>query len=206
MPPISLYLAFVAATAVLVVIPGPNVALVVANSVVYGRRLGLVTVAGTTAAAMLPQLAFIMLGMTGSLLLADRFFEWVRWAGVAYLVYLGVTAWRAPVLDLTRVMPESRSARAIFARGMLVSLTNPKSLLFYGAFFPQFITPGPNLLGQMLLLSATFLIIVAVHDSCWALAAGWLRPLLAARGSLRNRLTGGFYLAAAVGLTAAGAT
>ncbi len=88
----------------------------------------------------------------------------------------------------------------IFARGVIVSLTNPKSLLFYGAFFPQFITPGPHLFGQMLLLSATLLTIAAVHDCCWALAAGWLRPLLAARGSLRNRLTGGFYVAAAVGL------
>ncbi len=198
--PIGLYLAFVAATAVLVVIPGPNVALVVANSVAYGRRFGLVTAAGTTTAALLPQLAFITLGMTGSLILAGRFFDWVRCAGVAYLAYLGVAAWRAPVLDLTRVVPEPRSAHAIFARGVFVSLTNPKSLLFYGAFFPQFITPGPHLLRQMMLLSATFLTIAAVHDCCWALAAGWLRPLLAVRGSLRNRLTGGFYIAAAVGL------
>ncbi len=147
--PIGLSLAFVAATAVLVVIPGPNVALVVANSVAYGRRFGLVTAAGTTSAALLPQLAFITLGMTGSLILAGRFFDWVRWAGVAYLAYLGVTAWRAPVLDLTQVVPEPRSARAIFARGVLVSLTNPKSLLCHGAFFPQFITPGPHLLRQI---------------------------------------------------------
>ncbi len=201
--PIGLYLAFVAATVVLVMIPGPNVALVVANSVAYGRRFGLVTVAGTTAAALLPQLAFVVLGMTGSLILAGRFLEWLRWAGVAYLAWLGVKAWREPVIDLTQVAPEPRSARAIFARGVIVSLTNPKSLLFYGAFFPQFITPGSHLLGQMLLLCATFLAIAAVHDCCWALAAGWLRPLLARRGSLRNRLTGGFYLAAAVGLACA---
>ncbi len=151
------------------------------------------TVAGTIAAALLPQLVFISLGLTGSLLIMGWFFGWDRWAGVAYLAWLGVTAWRARVLDLTRMVAQPRSARAIFARSVLVSLTNPKSLLFYGAFFPQFNTPGPNLLGQMLLLSAAFLTIVAVHDSCWAFSAGWLRPLLAARGSLRKRLAGRFY-------------
>lgn len=200
---LGLYLAFVGATAVLVIIPGPNVALVVANSIAYGRRFGLLTVAGTTTAAVLPQLGFIALGMTGSLIMAGQIFEWVRWAGVAYLAYLGVSAWRAPVVDLTRVAPEARSARTIFGRGVLVSLTNPKSLLFYGAFFPQFITPGPHLLGQLLLLCTTFLTIAALHDSCWALAAAWLRPLLAARGALRNQLTGGFYIAAGFGLAIA---
>lgn len=84
-----------------------------------------------------------------------------------------------------------------------MSLTNPKTLLFYGAFFPQFLTPGLHLLGQMALLSATFPTIAAALDCCWALAADRLRPLLAARGSLRNRLTGGFYLAAAAGLASA---
>ena len=95
--------------------------------------------------------------------------------GIAYLAWLGVKAWREPVIDLTQVAPEPRSARAIFARGVVVSLTSPKSLLFYGAFFPQFMTPSSHLLGQMLLLCATFLAIAAVHDCCWALAAGWLR-------------------------------
>lgn len=201
--PLGLYLAFVGATAVLVIIPGPNVALVVANSIAYGRRFGLVTAAGTTTAALLPQLGFIALGMTGSLILTGQFLGWVRWAGVAYLVYTGIKAWRAPAMDLTQLAPEARSARTIFGRGVLVSLTNPKSLLFYGAFFPQFVTPGPHLLGQLLLLCATFLTIAGVHDCCWALAAGWLRPLLAARGELKNRLTGGFYIAAGLGLAIA---
>lgn len=197
---ISIYLAFVAATVVLVAIPGPNVALIVANSIAYGPSFGLVTVVGTTTAALLLQLAFVTLGLTGSLIMAGWFFEGVRWVGVAYLAYLGLTAWHAAVADLSQLALEPRSKRVIFARGILVSLTNPKSLLFYGAFFPQFIRPGPNLLGQMLLLSVTFVTIAAVHDCCWAFAAGRLRPLLTARGPLRNRLTGGFYLAAAAGL------
>ena len=199
---LHLYLAFVAATVALIALPGPNVALIVANSVAYGRRFGLVTVAGTSA-AMIPQLVLTALGMAGILTRAGHLFEWVRWAGVAYLIHLGIQAWRAPAVDLMRVAPEPRSARAIFLRGLLVSLTNPKTLLFYGAFFPQFVTPGPHLPGQIMLLSASFLAIAAALDCCWALAAGRLRPLLATRGSLRNRLTGSFYLAAAAGLAGA---
>ena len=199
---IELYVAFVAASAALIAIPGPNVALIVANSVAHGRRYGLLTVAGTST-AMVPQLALTVLGMTGALSLASHFFEWVRWAGVAYLVWLGIQAWRAPPVDLIRMAPEPRSGRAIFARGFLVSLTNPKTLLFYGAFFPQFVAPGADLGSQLALLSATFLAVAAALDGCWALAAARLRGALALRGRLRNRLTGGFYFAAAAGLASA---
>lgn len=199
---IELYLAFVAASAALVVLPGPNVALIVANSVAHGRRYGLLTVAGTST-AMIPQLALTALGTTGALTVASQVFEWVRWAGVAYLVWLAIQAWRAPISDLTRVSPEPRSGRAIFSRGFLVSLTNPKTLLFYGAFLPQFVAtaadPGP----QLALLAATFLAIAVALDSCWALAASSLRGALAIRGTLRNRFTSGCYLAAATGLALA---
>jgi threonine/homoserine/homoserine lactone efflux protein len=203
--PIELYLAFVAASAALVAVPGPNVALIVANSVAHGRRYGLLTVAGTSA-AMVPQLALAAAGVTGALAVAAHVFEWVRWAGVAYLVRLGVQAWRAPgaaAEDLTRVAPGPRSGRAIVARGFLVSLTNPKTLLFYAAFLPQFVAPGAEPGPQLALLAATFLAVAVTLDGCWALAAARLRGALALRGALRNRLTGGFYLAAAAGLAAA---
>ncbi|MDQ3079285.1 MAG: LysE family translocator [Pseudomonadota bacterium] len=199
---LELHLAFVAATIALIALPGPNVALIVANSVAYGRQFGLLTVAGTSA-AMVMQLTLTVLGMTGTLMLVGHLFEWVRWAGVAYLIYLGVQAWRAPAVDLTKVKPELRSARSIFLRGFLVSLTNPKTLLFYGAFFPQFVTPEANLGAQLALLSLTFLLIAVALDCCWALLASNLRGLLATRGYLRNRLTGGFYIAAAAGLASA---
>jgi threonine/homoserine/homoserine lactone efflux protein len=129
--------------------------------------------------------------------------EGVRWAGVAYLLWLGVQAWRALAADLTRVAPEPRSGPAIVARGFLVSLTNPKTLLFYGAFFPQFVALDADPGRQLALLAATFLAVAVALDGCWALAAARLRGALALRGALRNRLTGGFYLAAAAGLAAA---
>ncbi|WP_188821511.1 LysE family translocator [Brucella endophytica] len=195
----ELYLGFLAATVALALMPGPNVALITANSVAYGRKFGLITVLGTTA-AMVPQLALTVLGMTGLLALAGELFEWVRWIGVAYLVYLGFQAWRAPGIDLTQIKPEPRSVRSIFWRGFLVSSANPKTLLFYGAFFPQFVSPDAPIVPQLILLSVSFLTVALTFDSCWALLADRLRGLLASRGLVRNRLTGSFYFAAAVGL------
>lgn len=197
----ELYLAFVAATVVLMLIPGPNMALIMANSVAHGARYGLVTLAGTTSATVV-QLLAVSLGMASLLEAFGGWLEWVRWAGVAYLLYLGVRAWRAAPVDLTTA-PESRHARAIFARGLLVSLANPKTLLFYGAFLPQFITPGVGVGWQLGVLSATVLVTAVVVDSGWALLAGRFRGVLAARGRLRNRLTGGFLIAAGVGLASA---
>jgi len=198
----QLYAAFVAATVVLILIPGPNVALIVANSLAHGSRYGLITVAGTSS-AMVVQLALTVLGMTTLLGALANGFEALRWIGVAYLVYLGIKAWRAPAVDLTKVRAERRSLRAIYMRGFLVSLTNPKTLLFYGAFLPQFVTPGVSLTTQLALLSGTFLVVAIVLDGAWALLAARFGKALAVNGRLRNRLTGALLLGAGVGLALA---
>ncbi len=195
----QLYLAFVLAVTVLMLIPGPNVALIVANSIAYGTGFGLLTVAGTST-AMLLQLAVTALGMTAALAELGHWFEAVRWIGVCYLLWLGIRQWRAPPVDLSRVAPQPRSPRRIFARGLLVSLANPKTLLFYGAFFPQFISAGQGLGSQLALLSATFVALAVLLDGAWAVAAGRARFLLAARGRLRNRLSGGMLVGAGLGL------
>lgn len=199
---LDLYLAFVAACAVLILIPGPNVALIVANSVAHGTRFGLLTVAGTSSAVVV-HLALTVLGATALLNILAASFDWLRWAGVAYLVWLGVAAWRAPAVDLSRTEAQVRSARLICGRGFLVGLTNPKTLLFYGAFLPQFITPGPSASDQLLLLAVTFLVVAVVLDGLWAILAGRLRVLLGAHARLRNRLTGGLLIGAGVGLALA---
>src|SRR3981081_1549428 len=135
----NLYLAFVCATCALMLIPGPNVALIVANSIEYGTRYGLLTVAGTSS-AMVVQLALVVAGVTAAFESAGHWFEWIRWIGVCYLVYLGIRRWFECSIDLSGAAPPPRSAKLIYVRGVLVSLTNPKTLLFYGAFFPQFVT------------------------------------------------------------------
>lgn len=198
----ELYLAFILATTILMLIPGPNVALIVANSVAYGTRFGVLTVAGT-ASAMAVQLCITILGMTAVLGTLAHWFEWIRWIGVLYLVYLGVAQWRAHPADLTQTRPQPRSAHAIYWRGFLVSLSNPKTLLFYGAFFPQFVTVGADPEKQIALLAATFLLLAILLDGGWALLAGRARGFLAARGRLRNRLSGGLLIAAGVGLALA---
>ncbi len=198
----DLYLAFVAACVVLIAIPGPNVALIVANSVAHGARFGLLTVAGTSSAVAV-QLTLTVLGATAALNFLAVSFDWLRWLGVAYLVWLGIAAWRSSVVDLTRTVPQPRSAWMIYVRGFLVGLTNPKTLLFYGAFLPQFVTPGPTAADQLLLLAATFLVVAVVLDGLWAVLAGRLRTLLAVHARLRNRLTGGLLIGAGVGLALA---
>ena len=198
----QLYLGFVAATTVLMLIPGPNVALIVANSVGHGVRYGLLTVAGTSA-AMSVQLAVVALGMTSLLSTLSAWFEVLRWVGVAYLLFLAVQAWRAPASDLTRVAAQPKSARRVFARGFLVSLTNPKTIFFYSAFLPQFIAPHAALGPQLAALSATFVVLAITVDSGWALGASRLRGLLSRRGRLRNRLSAGVFLAAGLGLATA---
>jgi homoserine/homoserine lactone efflux protein len=197
----GLYAAFIGAVVALAVLPGPNMALIVANSVAYGPRYGMLTLAGTSAALML-QLAVTGLGLTELLRSAGSAFEVLRWVGVGYLLLLGVVQWRAAVVDLTQVRPEPRSVRAILVRAAFVALTNPKTLLFFAAFFPQFIStayaPGP----QVALLSLTFLVVIVAVDSCWALLAGRARRLLARHGRLRNRISGGLLVGAGLGLAA----
>lgn len=199
---LHLFAAFVAAVTVLMLIPGPNVALIVANSVAHGARYGLLTVLGTSGAMVL-QLAVAALGMTELLGTLGGWFEDVRWIGVAYLLWLGVAYWRAAPADLTRTVPETKSPRAMVLRALLVSLSNPKTLLFYGAFFPQFLSGGPDLGGEIALLSATFLALAVLVDGGWALLAARARRFLSARGRLRNRLSGGLLIGAGVGLALA---
>jgi homoserine/homoserine lactone efflux protein len=199
---LDVFLAFVAATALLMVIPGPNVALIVANSVAHGTRFGLLTVAGT-ASGVVVQLVLTVIGASAALDFLAAGFDRLRWAGVAYLVWLGIAAWRAPLVDLTQVQPQARSVRTIYPRGLLVCLTNPKTLLFYGAFLPQFVTPGPDATRQLVLLAVTFFVVSTALDSLWAILAGRLRTLVVARARLRNRLTGGLIIGAGLGLALA---
>ncbi|WP_413988664.1 LysE family translocator [Labrys okinawensis] len=196
---LSLYAGFLGAVLVLMLIPGPNIGLIVANSIAHGPRYGLLTVAGTSSAMVL-QLALTALGMSELLGAFGAWFEVLRWIGVAYLVWLGVAQWRAPAVDLSKHRPEAKSPRRIFMRALLVSLTNPKTLLFYGAFFPQFVSMKGHVGLQITILSLGFLAMAVLVDSGWAFLAGRARGLLASRGRLRNRLSGGLLLGAGAAL------
>jgi threonine/homoserine/homoserine lactone efflux protein len=120
--PLSLYVGFVATCLVLMVMPGPNVALIVANSLAHGTRYGLLTVTGTSTAIALQLVAtFFAAGSLFTLLASS--FEYLRWLGVAYLLFLGVRTWRQRDNEIATA-PQPRSARLIFLRALAISLTN----------------------------------------------------------------------------------
>ena len=197
----ELYLAFVAATALLIVIPGPAVTLIVASSLAHGGRRALATVAGAST-AILGQLIIVAAGMTSVMAVLAEWFEWLRWAGVAYILYLAFQAWRAPLHTLEELECRKVSTRRLFFQGLVVNATNPKTLFFYAAFFPQFVDLSKPLALQLLVLCASFLMIAILLDSSYACLAGRLRPLLRdrRRARIRNRITGGLLFSAGLGL------
>src|SRR5680860_204258 len=128
----------IGATSLLVAIPGPNVALIIANTLARGARFGAVTVLGTTIGVAL-QLAFVVLGLAALLEFAALAFAWLKWAGVAYLLYLGVLSWRQGVEDMQDTSASLKPLRRLFWQGLLLATINPKTLIFNAAFLPQFV-------------------------------------------------------------------
>lgn len=202
MPPLELYFGFLAAVTLLMLLPGPNVALIIANSVAHGTRAGLLTMAGT-ASAMAVQLALTAFGLAALLLHLGAWFGELRWIGVAYLLWLGVRTWRRPAPDLGAVRPDPPGRWVIWRRGFLVSLTNPKTLFFYGALFPQFVDPARPPGPQISVLAVSFLAIALIVDSGWAALGGAFGRRIGGFGRLANRLGGGLLCGAALGLAAA---
>ncbi|MEM9029980.1 MAG: LysE family translocator [Pseudomonadota bacterium] len=195
----DVYLALVAATLLLVLIPGPNVAIIVATSVARGTRYGLVAVAGTTV-GLAAQLALTVSGLSALVEVAAISLEWLRWLGVAYLAYLGMRAWTTPAEDLQDDQPHETSGMTLFWSSAAVAAVNPKTLMFNAAFLPQFVVADGAVGTQFAVVAGVFLTVVAAGDSLWALLAGRTRAYLARFGRLRNRLTGCVYVGGAIAL------
>lgn len=201
MPELHLYIVFIGTTIGLGLIPGPNVALIVANSIAHGTRYGLVSVAGTSS-AMVPQLTLATFGASALLATMASAFEWLRWAGVAYLLYLGIAHWCAASDGNLDVAADKRAVpyRTVYWRGFWVSAANPKTLLFFGAFLPQFVSTHGNVMIQMTVLSITFIAVITIVDGGWAVLAGKARPYVSRFARLRHRISGSFYITAGIGL------
>lgn len=187
-------LGLIAATAILVAIPGPNAAVVVASSVQYGMKSGVVTVLGTTFGVSI-QLSMVVLGMATVIEHAADALLWIRWAGVVYLLWLGVTTWQKSAGG----EEISKSEPAVFWRGFVVAAVNPKTLLFTAAFLPQFVSPTATL-SQVTLIATLYLGVLFVGDLLWVAFAGSARHFINCFSTFRNRLTGGFLIAAGIGL------
>jgi threonine/homoserine/homoserine lactone efflux protein len=141
--------------------------------------------------------------LTAVLTISAVLFAWLRWAGVFYLCYLAFRAVSASAAQPPAKARAAKSLVAIYWRGFFVSLANPKTLLFFGAFLPQFVSPTALLLPQLLLLAASFLVLAILFDSTWAVLAGRLGSALAARGRLRQWVEGALLLGAGLGLALA---
>lgn len=190
-------IALVAATVVLILIPGPNVALIVANSLRYGMRIGVITSLGTTLGIAL-QLFVVVAGMAAVIGLIANALTWIKWIGVAYLVWTGVRIWNEPATDLTNVRAQSKT-RAFWS-GAMLAVVNPKTLLFNAAFLPQFVGNTEDAGGQLLLLAGVFMTVIIIGDALWAVFAATARRWLGKFGHLHNRISGGFLVGAGVGL------
>lgn len=199
----TLFVTYLLAVTVFVILPGPIVTLVVANSLRGGTRRGLATVAGSSAGTAL-LIAGGAVGLSALFAFLSEIFEIVRWLGAAYLIWLGINAWRAqgatPGEDLAH--PTPRSGRAVFLQGMLVAITNPKTILFYIAFFPQFIDPRLPAPPQLLVMSVAMILIAIVTDSTYAVLAGRLGFWFAdpRRRRLQARITGSLLIGTGFGM------
>ena len=195
---IELWLAFVAASAVLLIIPGPTILTVISYSMTHGRRAKLPLVAAV-ALGDSTALVVSLLGL-GALLATSAFwFTLVKWAGGLYLLYLGIKLLRAGITSAELVAPAAPGSRwKLFANTYLVTALNPKGIVFFVAFLPQFINPGAAVTQQLWVLAVTFVAMATLNAALYAVFAGSARKLLSSpRAQRRFNLAGGSLLSAA---------
>ena len=196
---IELYLAFVAASVALALLPGPIVTLVIANGLRHGTRAALTNIAGVQAGVAIV-IGIVAIGLTSLMATMGYWFDWVRFAGAAYLVWLGIKLIREPVMGLEADAPPPPRG-GFFLQGFLVALSNPKLLVFFGAFIPQFVDLSQDHLSQVTLLGVTFMVIAALTDATYALLAGRVRRFFSARRTRTlSRVSGSFMIGGGIWL------
>lgn len=197
LPPLPLFGAFLAASLILAVTPGPGVLYIVTRSMTQGRKSGMTSVGGV-ALGNLGNAAGAALGLAALFAVSSLAFTIVKYAGAAYLVYLGVRTLRSPRSQpVSERAPGSSLPSRIFRDGFVVALLNPKTTLFFAAFLPQFLPTSHASVMQPLALGVIFVLIAATTDSLYALAAGSVKPWLTGGNGLRGfgrSLTGSIYI------------
>ena len=189
-----LILSFTILAVIIIIVPGPNVLVIISTSLAHGIHSGLLTVAGTTTALAI-QLVIAALSTAWFIEGLTEGFTWLHWFGVAYLVYLGLMhllqVRHDPVLE-----PLTPSSSSIYLRGFVVSLTNPKTIVFFCAFLPQFVSVESPYLLQISVLSVIFLSLAVLLDSLYAVFASRMRNYLKQRrvDSFSHILSGVIFL------------
>jgi threonine/homoserine/homoserine lactone efflux protein len=196
---LQLYIAFVVACITLALLPGPIVTLVIANGLRHGTRAALTNIAGVQAGLAIV-IGIVAIGLTSLMATMGYWFDWVRFAGAAYLVWLGIKLVRSPVEGAQAdELPPPRGG--FFLQGFLVALSNPKVLVFFGAFIPQFMDMNQDHFSQVALLGTTFMATAGMTDATYALLAGRARLFFSARRTrLLSRVSGGFMIGGGIWL------
>jgi threonine/homoserine/homoserine lactone efflux protein len=195
---LQVYLAYLAACVALALLPGPMVTLVIANGLRHGTRAAFTSMAGGQLGLGIV-IAIVAAGLTSLMATMGYWFDWVRLAGAAYLVWLGIKLIGAPVEGLDTDAPPPRGG--FFLQGLLVSLSNPKTLVFFGAFIPQFVDMDKNQVLQVALLGLTFMVIGGITDAIYAVLAGRARKFFSVRRTrMLSRASGGFMIGGGVWL------
>jgi threonine/homoserine/homoserine lactone efflux protein len=202
--PLDTWLIYAAAVLVLTITPGPAVLMCVTSGVNVGARRTLFAALGSVT-AVLAIMACSAVGVGAVLAASETLFNAIKWCGVAYLIYIGVSTLRSSAssfeLPGAQADAASQASRlALYTKGLLVGASNPKALLFFTAFFPQFINPAQPQLPQFLVLGGTFVCFELLSLMGYASFAARLAPWLRVRGRAKvfNRLSGGMFIAAGV--------
>ncbi len=191
---IDTWLIFLVAAIGLSFTPGPNGLLALTHGALYGVRRTVFTVLGG-ALGFLIVIAVSMFGIGALLLVMPDVLTVLKWVGGAYLVFLGVQVWRAPAIAVAASGDRPSASRlSLFQQGLLAAVTNPKGILFFVAFLPQFIDPERDLFVQFVIMASTFIVIEIVFELVVAALSQSLQPLLARAGRWFNRATGGLFI------------
>lgn len=171
----DIWIPYILATTIILVIPGPTIILVISQSVAHGRKSVIPLVAGVLLGDF-TAMTFSLLGLGTLLSASAALFTLFKWVGALYLIYLGIQMWRlSPEGTLaSETRHRGSSTFTLFRRSYIVTALNPKSIAFFVAFLPQFIDPLKPLLSQLILLGSTFLILATINAALYAIFAGQL--------------------------------
>lgn len=198
----DLYITYLIACVVIMVVPGPSVTLIIANSLTHGTRAGLLNVAGTQLGIAL-MITLVGIGLASLIAALGWWFEWVRLAGAAYLIWLGIGLLRARAAP-GEAGPAPKPRGGFFTQGLLVALSNPKTLVFFSAFLPQFIDPAAGYAEQMVIMGMTAVAVASLSDGLYAVLAGQAGQRIASRHfRWLSRASGGFLVGGGVWLALA---
>lgn len=197
---LQLWLLYLAAAVGLSLSPGPNGLLALTHGAMHGYRKALFTIAGGVCGFVLV-IAASMFGIGALLQASVVWLTVLKWVGGAYLVWLGIQLWRAPPMDVRAAEGGSeRAGRSLFNEGFLSAVTNPKALLFFAAFLPQFIDPARSLLAQFAVMAGTFAVVEFIYELCVARAAQRISPWLRRVGRTFTRSCGAVFAAIGVAM------